>query len=54
MAGGGLLIQAFGSSFMPFFVGQAIMMIGVSLVSGADEALFFERLKFDKKSTRLA
>ncbi len=51
LAGGGLLIQAFGSSFMPFFVGQAIMMIGVSLVSGADEALFFERLKFDKKST---
>ncbi len=51
LAGGGLLIQAFGSSFMPFFVGQAIMMIGVSLVSGADEALFFKRLKFDKKST---
>ncbi len=51
LAGGGLLIQAFGSSFMPFFVGQAIMMIGVSLVSGADEALFFEKLKFDRKST---
>ena len=51
LAGGGLLIQASGSSFMPFFVGQAIMMIGVSFVSGADEALFFERLKFDKKST---
>ncbi len=51
LAGGGLLIQACGSSFMPFFVGQAIMMIGISLVSGADEALFFDRLKFDKKST---
>lgn len=51
LAGGGLLIQAFGSSFMPFFVGQAIMMIGVSLVSGADEALFFDKLKFDRKST---
>lgn len=51
LAGGGLLIQAAGSSFMPFFVGQAIMMVGVSLVSGADEALFFERLKFDRKST---
>ena len=51
LAGGGILIQAFGSSFIPFFVGQAIMMVGVALVSGADEALFFERLKFDKKST---
>ena len=51
LAGGGLLIQAAGSSFMPFFVGQAIMMIGVSLVSGADEALFFEKLKFKRKST---
>ena len=51
LAGGGLLIQAVGSSFMPFFVGQAIMMIGVAFVSGADEALFFERLRFDKKST---
>ena len=49
-AGSGLLIQAFGSSFMPFFVGQAIMMIGVSFVSGADEALFFEKLNFDRVS----
>lgn len=51
LAGGGLLIQAAGSGFMPFFVGQTVMMIGVSLVSGADEALFFEKLKFDRKST---
>ncbi len=51
LAGIGILIQAAGSSFMPFFVGQAVMMIGVSLVSGADEALFFEKLKFDRKST---
>lgn len=50
LAGIGLLMQAFGSSFLPFFVGQSILMIGVSLVSGADEALFYERLKFDKKS----
>lgn len=50
LAGGGLLIQAFGSSFMPFFVGQAIMMIGISFVSGADEALFFGKLKFDSAS----
>ena len=26
LAGSGLLIQAFGSSFVPFFVGQAVMM----------------------------
>jgi MFS family permease len=46
LAGSGFLIQAFGSSFMPFFVGQAIMMIGISFVSGADEALFFGKLNF--------
>lgn len=51
LAGSGLLIQAMGSSFAPFFVGQTIMMIGVSLVSGADEALFFEKLNFERKST---
>lgn len=50
LAGSGLLIQAFGSSFMPFFVGQAIMMIGISFVSGADEALFFGKLNFDHNS----
>lgn len=50
LAGGGLLIQAFGSSFIQFFAGQAIMMIGVSFVSGADEALFFGKLNFDRAS----
>jgi MFS family permease len=49
-AGSGLLIQAFGSSFIPFFVGQTIMMIGISFVSGADEALFFGKLNFDRAS----
>lgn len=51
LAGSGLLIQAAGSGFMPFFVGQAILMVGLSFVSGADEALFFEKLKFDRAST---
>ena len=51
LAGSGLLIQAQGSSFMPFFAGQAIMMVGVSFVSGADEALFFEKLNFKRSST---
>lgn len=50
LAGGGFLIQAFGSDFVPFFVGQAILMIGVSFVSGADEALFFGKLNFDRTS----
>jgi MFS family permease len=50
LAGVGILIQAFGSSFTPFFVGQAILMVGLSLASGADEALFFENLKFKKDS----
>ena len=50
LAGGGLLIQALGSSFAPFILGQAVMMVGVSFVSGADEALFFDKLKFKQDS----
>lgn len=50
LAGSGLLIQALSSSFTFFVTGQAIMMIGVSFVSGADEALFYESLKFDETS----
>ncbi len=50
LAGGGFLIQAFGSSFVPFFLGQAVMMVGISFVSGADEALFFGKLDFDRTS----
>jgi MFS family permease len=50
LSAAGFLIQAFGSSFVPFFLGQAILMIGVSFVSGADEALFFENLGFERES----
>lgn len=50
LSGVGLIIQALGSSFAPLFLGQMIMMVGVSFVSGADEALFFERLKFNRES----
>ncbi len=50
LAGSGFLIQALGNNFVPFFVGQAILMIGISFVSGADEALFFEKLNFDRAS----
>ncbi|HEX8763365.1 MAG TPA: MFS transporter [Candidatus Saccharimonadales bacterium] len=48
---GGILIQALGSSFMPLFIGQVIMMIGFSFTSGADEALFFEKMGFKREST---
>lgn len=48
--GGGILVQVLGSSFTPFFVGQAIMMVGFSFVSGADDALFFEELNFKPES----
>lgn len=51
LIGSGLLIQAFGSSFMPFFVGQAITMIGIAFTSGAEEALFFQKLNFKRNST---
>lgn len=50
LAGTGLIIQVLGSAFIPFVVGQAIMMIGVAFVSGADQALFFENMKFDEDS----
>ena len=52
LAGTGFFIQAFGSSFVPFFVGQAILMIGAAFVSGADEALFFSRINFDRTSVQ--
>ena len=51
LAGSGPLIQAFGSSLTQFMFGQATMMIGISFVSGADEALFFDQLKFSQSST---
>lgn len=50
LTGTGLFLQAIGSDFTQFLIGQTIMMIGISLVSGADEALFFERTNFDKSS----
>jgi len=52
LAGSGLLIQAFGSSFVPFFAGHAIVMAGISFVSDADEALFFGKLNFDRASIK--
>ncbi len=50
LAGSGLLIQGFGSSFIPFFIGQSILMIGISFISGADEALFYAKFNFKENS----
>lgn len=51
LIGSGILLQAMSSDFLPLFIGQTTMMIGVSFTSGADEALFFERLNFKRTST---
>jgi len=50
LSGGGLVLQAFSNSFETILLTQALIMIGVSFTSGADEALFFEKLNFDKSS----
>src|SRR5690606_5183633 len=51
LAGSGLLLQAVSSDFLPLVSGQALMVVGVSFVSGADDALFYENLNFDEKSS---
>lgn len=51
-AGSGLFIQAIGGGFLPIFIGQSIMMIGMSFVSGADEALFFTKLDYNRESNQ--
>lgn len=50
LAGSGLIVQAYGHGLAQFMFGQAIMLMGVSFVSGADEALFFDQLKFKQTS----
>jgi MFS family permease len=46
----GFIIQGLGSGFWAFFIGQSIMMVGVSFISGADQALFFSKLNFESTS----
>lgn len=48
----GILTQVFNDSFLPLFVGQGILMVGLAFVSGADDALFFEKLGFAPNSTK--
>jgi len=50
--GAGIIVQAFGEGFTTFFIGQSLVMIGMSFVSGADEALFFEEFNFDRTSRK--
>ena len=50
LIGVALLIQVIGGSFDAFLVGQIVLMIGAAFTSGADEALFFERLNFERTS----
>lgn len=45
----GLSLQAVGG-FWPILLFQVLVMIGFSFISGADEALFFEKLRLDKHS----
>lgn len=51
LSGFAFIMQAMGSSFFPFVFWQSFSMIGSALVSGADEALFFSLLKFDRRSS---
>lgn len=46
----GLIYQAMSHHFPSLLVGQIIVMVGLALVSGADEALFFENLDFKRES----
>lgn len=46
LMGCGLIIQGVGSSFFPFFFGQSVIMIGAAFISGADDALFYQRLNY--------
>lgn len=50
LGGCGFLIQAIGGGFIPLFIGQSILMIGSAFISGADEALFFSKLNYDRES----
>jgi len=42
LVGIGLLTQAIWTEFITFIIGQSVVMIGISFVSGSDDALFFQ------------
>jgi MFS family permease len=43
----GILIQVFFPTFWMFIFGQSILVIGMSFVSGSDDALFFSALRYN-------
>jgi len=51
IGGSGILLEGFSSSFPFLLLGQTLMMIGISFVSGADDALFYENLNFETNSS---
>ncbi|MCL2869273.1 MFS transporter [Candidatus Saccharibacteria bacterium] len=51
LASAGIGLQALGG-FWLILIMQAMLMAGFALMSGADEALFFEKLKFSRDSTQ--
>ena len=52
LIGAGMLIQVVGANFSAFIGGQAVMNVGMAFASGADDALFFERLNFERTSVQ--
>ena len=51
LAGCGIIITVTGNGFSQFFIGQAIQYAGIAFASGADEALFFQKLNYGRDSS---
>ena len=47
----GILIQVIFPGFSTFVLGQTILVIGMSFVSGSDDALFYSALQYDPESS---
>lgn len=47
----GFLTQGIGSHYFAFLIGQSMITIGMAFISGADDALFFDQLGFNKGTT---
>jgi MFS family permease len=52
LVAGGFITHGLGSTYSIFFLGQIMITVGSAFISGADDALFFERLGFDKATTQ--
>lgn len=47
----GILIQVIFPGFSTFVLGQTILVIGMSFVSGSDDALFYSALQYNPESS---